>query len=161
MNDPTKWYKHVPKVQQTLNTTYQRSIGMTPFELLTGVKMKLKDYLIVKDALEKEFLLHFEQNRNQLQAQAKKQILKVQDENRKTYNLRRREPKNYKINDLVAIKRVQMGPGKKLCAKFLGPYKIEKIKPNNSYDVKREVPGEGPMKTSTCAEYMKPWSTEI
>lgn len=61
-NDPTKWYKHVPKVQQTLNTTYQRSIGMTPFELLTGVNMKLKDDLIIKDVLDKEFQFHFEHN---------------------------------------------------------------------------------------------------
>jgi len=51
-----------------------------------------------------------------------------------------------------------MGPGKKLCTKYLGPYKVIKVKPNNSYDVirTREAPGEGPMKTSTCAEYMKP-----
>ena len=158
MEDPTKWYKHVPKVQQTLNSTYQRSIGMTPFELLTGVKMKLKDEFSIKDTIEKEFRLHFEQDRKQLRVQAKEQILKVQNENSKTYNLRRREPRKYKINDLVAIKRVQFSPGKKLCAKFLGPYKILKAKPNNYYDVQRETPGEGPMKTSTCAEYMKPWS---
>lgn len=111
----------------------------------------------IKNALEKEFQLYFEQNRDQLRIQAKNQISKVQTENRKTYNLRRREPHKYKVNDLVAIKRVQIGPGKKLCAKFLGPYKIVKVKPNNSYNVKREVLGEGPMKTSTCAEFMKPW----
>lgn len=64
-------------------------------------------------------------------------------------NLRRREPNKYKINDLVAIKRVQLGPSKKLCAKYLGPYKIVKVKPNNSYDVKREIPGEGPMNIRT------------
>lgn len=129
INEPTKWFRHVSKVQQTLNATYQRSIGMTPFELLIGVKMKQKDDLIIKDALEKEFQLHFEQDRDQLRKQAKDQILKVQDENRKTYNLRRREPTKYKLNKLVAIKRVQMGPGKKLCAKYLGPYKIVKLKP--------------------------------
>jgi len=51
-----------------------------------------------------------------------------------------------------------MGPDRKLCAKYLGPYKLIKVKPNNSYDVMRETPGEGPMKTSICAEYMKPWA---
>ncbi|KYN07567.1 hypothetical protein ALC62_01465 [Cyphomyrmex costatus] len=85
---------------------------------------------------------------------AKNQILRVQDKNRRTYNLRRCEPTKYKLNDLIAIKRVQMGPDKKLCAKYLirlpCPYQIVKVKPNNSYDVKCEVPGEGPMKTSTC-----------
>lgn len=146
MNDPTKWYKHVPKVQQTLNTTFQRSIGMTPFELLIGVKMKQNNDILIKDALEEEFRLHFEQDRDQLRMKAKNQILKVQNENRKTYNLRRRKATEYKINDLIAIKRVQVGPGKKLCAKFLGPYKVVRVKPNNSYDVKREITGKGPMK---------------
>ena len=66
--------------------------------------------------------------------------------------MRRREPTKYKINDLVAIKRVQVGPGKKLCAKYLGPYKLVRVKSNNSYNVEREVPGEGLKKTSSCAE---------
>ncbi|KYN50166.1 hypothetical protein ALC62_00865, partial [Cyphomyrmex costatus] len=133
----------------------------TPFELLTGVKMKRKDDLAIKDALETGFQSLFEQGRDQLRDQAKNQILKVQNENRRTYNLRRRAPKKYKLDDLVAIKRVQLGPGKKLCAKYLGPYKIVKVKFNNSYDVQRVQPGEGPAKTSTCAEYMKPWSTAL
>jgi len=84
MDDPTKWYKHVSKVQQILNSTFQRSIGMTPFELLIGVKMKLKEDLLIKEILEREFQLHFEQDREQLRTQAKHQIQKVQDENRKT-----------------------------------------------------------------------------
>lgn len=37
---PEKWYKNVSKVQRCLNSTFQRSIGMSPFELLMGTKMK-------------------------------------------------------------------------------------------------------------------------
>jgi len=62
IDDYTKWYKHVPRVQQTLNATYQRSIGMTPFELLVGVKKKQKNDIAVKDALEKKFQWQFERN---------------------------------------------------------------------------------------------------
>lgn len=40
IEDPSKWFKHVNKVQRVLNSTFQRSIGMTPFELLFGVKMR-------------------------------------------------------------------------------------------------------------------------
>ncbi|KYM84801.1 hypothetical protein ALC53_05055 [Atta colombica] len=58
------------------------------------------------------------------------------EENRRIYNLKRRELTKAKMKNLIAIKRVQMGPVKKLCAKYLGPYKIIKIKLNNSYDVK-------------------------
>ena len=42
MNDPTKWYKYVPIIQQTVNSTFHRSISMTPFELLIEIKMKQK-----------------------------------------------------------------------------------------------------------------------
>jgi len=51
----------------------------------------------------------------------------------------------------VAIKKIQLGPGTKLKIKFAGPYKIIKIKSNDTYDVKR-VSGSS-LHTSTCAEY--------
>lgn len=58
MNDPIKWYKHLPTVQQTLNFTFQRSIAMI-IRLLTGVKIKQKDDLVVKDTLEKKVSIAF------------------------------------------------------------------------------------------------------
>ncbi|XP_071044153.1 uncharacterized protein [Parasteatoda tepidariorum] len=44
IKDPTKWYKFVPAVQRTINSTVSRSTQMTPFQLLTGVKMKTKEH---------------------------------------------------------------------------------------------------------------------
>lgn len=88
---------------------------------------------------------------------AKEQISKIQAENCKTYNLRRRPPRKYAVGELVAIKRTQFGPGRKLRAKYLGPYSIKKIKPNDTYDVSKTGDHEGPTFTSTCAEYLKPW----
>ena len=38
--EPFKWYQHVGRVQRVLNSTYQRAIGMSPFELLIGTKMR-------------------------------------------------------------------------------------------------------------------------
>jgi len=35
----------------------------------------------------------------------------------------------------VAIKRTQFGSGLKLKAKFLGPYEVKNVKPNETYDV--------------------------
>ncbi|GFV82761.1 transposon Ty3-I Gag-Pol polyprotein [Trichonephila clavipes] len=39
VDDPEKWYSHVPHLQKILNSSFQ-SIKMTPFELLFGTKMK-------------------------------------------------------------------------------------------------------------------------
>ncbi|GBN00585.1 Transposon Ty3-G Gag-Pol polyprotein, partial [Araneus ventricosus] len=159
-DDPTKWFKFVPELQRILNSTYERSINLTPFELLVGVKMRDKTDLKLRELIEEEIRSNFQESRENLRKDAKQQILKVQESNRKTYNLRRKPPNKYKINDIVAIKRTQHGPGLKFKSKFLGPYKITKIKPNDTYDVKKIGFVEGPVHTSTCAEYLKPWSDE-
>ena len=70
----------------------------------------------------------------------------------------RRAAQPYKIGDLVAIKRTQFGPNLKLKAKFFGPYKIVKIKGGNTFDVSKEGYHEGPQCTTTCSEFIKPWT---
>ncbi|KAK9663121.1 hypothetical protein QE152_g41421, partial [Popillia japonica] len=80
-----------------------------------------------------------------------------QEENKKAYNLRRRKPTTHKVGDLVAIKRTQFGSGLKIQRKYLGPYEVLKVKANDRYDVTKVGAHEGPLRTSTCAEYMKPW----
>ncbi|CAA9994248.1 unnamed protein product, partial [Nesidiocoris tenuis] len=146
LDEPTTWYKKIGEVQQIINSTYQRSIGMTPFELLIGVPMKLKHTQLYK-LVEEEIINNFVDDREETRKQAKAQILKVQEENCRGYNLRRREARCYKIGDLVAIKRTQ--PTSKLRPKFAGPYRITKIKPNNTYDVAAEEAVDGPKTTTS------------
>lgn len=43
--------------------------------------------------------------------------------------------------------------------KFLGPYEVIKVKRNQRYDVEKVGGGEGPFRTSTCADSMKLWAT--
>lgn len=132
IDDPSKWYKHIGKLQRILNATYHRSIGMTPFQLLFGTEMRDEIDLQLKALVEEEFQSHFEENRDDLRKKAKEQISKVQEENRRTYNLRRKNAPKYKEGDLVAIKRTQVGPVRKLRAKYLGPYIITKAKLNDT-----------------------------
>lgn len=156
--DPGKWFKYVNQLQLILNSTYQRSINTTPFQLLTGVKLRRKEHLEIQGLIEEESRKLFEENRGDLRQKAKEQIMKVQEENRKTYNLRRKPPTKYQVGDLVAIKRTQQGPGLKLKSKFLGPYKVTKIKDFDTYDVQQmESCRDGPFHTTTCSEYMKLW----
>lgn len=158
--EPNKWFKYVPKVQQIINSTYQRSIKKTPFELMIGTKMRQKEDLHIIDMLNSATEEQFAKERDNLREEAKRNILKIQQENRKQYNLRRKPSTKYQLGQLVAIKRTQQGPGLKLKAKYLGPYKIIRVKSNDTYDVERLSTTEGPLKTSTCAEYMKLWSQE-
>ncbi|GFS58946.1 hypothetical protein TNCV_68731 [Trichonephila clavipes] len=111
VDDPEKWYSHVPHLQEILNSTFQRSIKMTPFELLFGTKMKSCQDIEIVELLNDEITAQFQEQRGALRQDAKKQIYKVQDENRRTYNFRRRQAHKYQLHDLVAIKRTQFGPG--------------------------------------------------
>ncbi|GFX00124.1 retrovirus-related Pol polyprotein from transposon 297 [Trichonephila clavipes] len=161
VDDHEKWYSHVPHLQEILNSTFQRSIKMTPFELLFGTKMKSCQDIEIVELLNDEITAQFQEQRNALRQDAKKQIYKVQDENRRTYNLRRRQAHKYQLHDLVSIKRTQLGPGfLKLKQKYLGPYKVTKVKHNDTYDVEKCDFVDGPSKTSTCAEFMKLWLSQ-
>lgn len=42
---------HVSKVQQVINWTFQKSTNTTPFELLVGYKIKLKNNVKITDFL--------------------------------------------------------------------------------------------------------------
>ncbi|GFV97549.1 hypothetical protein TNCV_2040571 [Trichonephila clavipes] len=160
VDDPEKWYSHVPHLQEILNSTFQRSIKMTPFELLFGTKMKSCLDIEIVELLNDEITAQFQEQRDALRQDAKKQIYKVQDENRRTYNLWRRQAHKYQLHDLVAIKRTQFGPGLKLKQKYLGPYKVTKVKHNDTYDVEKCDFVDGPSKTSTCAEFIKLWPSQ-
>ncbi|KAG5863402.1 hypothetical protein JTB14_004284 [Gonioctena quinquepunctata] len=153
LEDPGRWFKYVVRVQRALNST----IGTSPFEILTGVKMRNEEEVLIKEVLEEATIQKFNENREDLRAESQKQILKVQEENRRTYNLRRRKPRIYKKGDLVAIKRTQFGVGIEIQKKFIGPYEVTKMKPNDRYDVVKVGHHQGPVRTSTCAEFMKPW----
>ncbi|GFY21283.1 transposon Ty3-I Gag-Pol polyprotein [Trichonephila clavipes] len=126
VDDPEKWYSHVHHLQEILNLTFQRSIKMTPFELLFGTKMKSCQDIEIVELLNDEITAQFQEQRDALRQDAKKQIYKVQDENRRTYNLRRRQAHKYQLHDLVAIKRTQFGPGLKLKQKYLDHTKLQK-----------------------------------
>ncbi|GFX77888.1 hypothetical protein TNCV_739221 [Trichonephila clavipes] len=124
LDDSTKWYKYVDRLQRILNSTISRSTKWTPFELLVGIKMRNKEDILIKDLLLEEMAKELLEQREFLRNDAKKNIETLQFENRKTYNRRRKKASLYKENDLVAIQRTQFGAGLKLRPKFLGPYKV-------------------------------------
>ncbi|KAK2575328.1 hypothetical protein KPH14_000873 [Odynerus spinipes] len=65
------------------------------------------------------------------------------------------------VNDLVAIKRTQSGPGLKFAPKYFGPYEVVRCLRNNRYVVRKVGEHEGPAETSTVVDHMKDWTNEI
>lgn len=117
--EPHEWYKYVDIAQQYLNTTPHRSIGTSPFRVLFGTHPRLKDCPEIKELLEREHLEFFQSDREELRSEAKKNIVKIQEENRRTFDKRRKRARGYREGDLVAIKRTQQGQGMKLANRYL------------------------------------------
>ncbi|GFT43300.1 retrovirus-related Pol polyprotein from transposon 17.6 [Trichonephila clavipes] len=155
LDDSTKWYKYVDRLQRILNSTISRSTKWTPFELLVGIKMRNKEDILIKDLLLEEMAKELLEQREFLRNDAKKNIETLQSENRKTYNRRRKKASLYKEGDLVAIQRTQFGAGLKLRPKFLGPYKVTKVNSKDRYDVEKVGQHDGPNSTTTSADLMK------
>lgn len=155
---PDEWHKFVGKAQQYLNHAPSRSTGMSPFYLQFGVRMRLKEDPHIREILNDESLANLQEKRSQIREQAHEEISKIQAENKISYNRKRKTPYEYTQNDMVAIQRTQSGPGSKLCAKFLGPYKVTKVLRNDRYLVEKMGNGEGPKSTSTASDHMKPWT---
>ncbi|XP_037292529.1 uncharacterized protein LOC119188784 [Manduca sexta] len=126
--------------------------------LLTGTKMRCKEDIQVMELLQQEIIESYDESRESLRQEAKQQIQKMQDENKKAYDKKRKPSSSYELDDLVAIKRTQFGPGQKVKPKFLGPYRVVKVKRNDRYDVEKLYDTtEGPNKTSSSADLMKKW----
>lgn len=140
-----------------MNTTSSRSTGRTPFQLMFGIHMRLKEDLQIRELIEKEWAQMFEEKRDDIRQEAKRKISEIQKENLKGFNKKRKTALEYTEGDLVAIKRTQFGLGLKFSNKFLGPYRITKIMRNHRYTVAKVGEHEGPQETSTSADYMKPW----
>ncbi|KAG5308611.1 TF29 protein, partial [Pseudoatta argentina] len=154
---PETWYKFVDRVQQYINSSMSRSTGLSPFELLIGKNMRLKDDLEVKQIIEDETILLLQEKRETLREQAKIAVEKVQKENQRVYNRKRKRPNTYSIGDLVAIKRTQITPGSKLYPKYLGPYQIIHVLRGDRYVVSTVGEHEGPRSTTTSSDNIKRW----
>uniref|UniRef100_A0AAG5DQC0 RNA-directed DNA polymerase n=1 Tax=Anopheles atroparvus TaxID=41427 RepID=A0AAG5DQC0_ANOAO len=158
LNNPNEWFKHVAKVQTLVNSSWQRAVRTTPFEILVGVKMKKHDDLELLRMLDEEIQAKFIEEREELRKVARDNIEKIQQDNKRQYDLRRRNVRQFRIGDFVALPVTQFGVGRKVKQKFYGPYEIRRIMANDRYEVQKvDDEAEGPRNTTTSADMIKPW----
>lgn len=104
-----EWYKYLDIAQQQLNAVINRSIGTSPFKVMFGVTPRYKEQEDILETVRKEMVLEFQEQRDEIQEQAAGQIANVQEEIRRTFNKKRKDPNVYRKGDLVAIRRTQFG----------------------------------------------------
>lgn len=69
--NPSEWHKHLEICQRYLNVTLHRS-NTSPFNLLFGVNVRMKKDLKIKELIEQEWIKMFEEDRDELRAEAKR-----------------------------------------------------------------------------------------
>ncbi|KZC05026.1 hypothetical protein WN55_04846 [Dufourea novaeangliae] len=95
--------------------------------------MRIKEDQSIRAIIEEEWKSMFQEDRKELRRRAKEAILKLQMENRKSFNKKKTKAKRYEAGELVAIRRTQFGPGLKLYPKYLGPYEVVRALRNDRY----------------------------
>lgn len=160
--EPSKWFKYVPRVQRALNSHIHATTKSSPFELMFGTKINTKVEDQVLDLVNEELIEQFNDERVKLRAEAKANIEKAQKIYKQNHDKKRRPEHGYKLGDLVAIKRTQFVAGRKLASSYLGPYEIIKIKRHGRFDVRKaDKDAEGPRVTATSCDNMKLWKFVI
>ncbi|GFR31136.1 uncharacterized protein TNCT_329141 [Trichonephila clavata] len=110
--------------------------------------IKIRDLLM--QVLEEQYL----DQRESMRQDAKRNIFKIQAENKKTYNKKRKMAPEYQVGDLVAVQHTQFSGGLKLRPKFFGPYQITEVKPRDRYTVEKVGDHAGSNVTATSADLM-------
>jgi len=108
-----KWFKFLDISQLYLNCTSYNSIRTTPFHLMFSTHARVRDDPQIRELLEIEWVDDFQNDRSGLRKQARECIAKIQHENRLNFRKKRKPATKYRENDLVAIKRTQLGLGLK------------------------------------------------
>ncbi|GFT82404.1 pro-Pol polyprotein [Nephila pilipes] len=128
---------------------------------MTGIKIGYKTEMKIKEILDVEHINLIFQKKETLPEDANGNIFKVEAEFRRQYNKHRRTAPDKEINDLVAIKRTQLGGNLKFKLEFLGPYRVVKKRPHNRCEIEKVGWHEYLATTSTAAEIMKIWSDSV
>lgn len=72
------------------------STGMSPFYLLFGTRIKIKEDPSIKDIIETISTTWYQQGREKSRELARQSIVKIQEENKRMYNKKRKMPNTEK-----------------------------------------------------------------
>lgn len=117
--NPSEWHKHL--YSKISDATPSHNIDTTPFNLLFGIDFWMKEDPKIRELVENEWIGIFNEQRDELRKQAKESILKIQEENKRSFNRKRKRANKYREDDLVAIKKMQVRSRIKICSEILWP----------------------------------------
>lgn len=156
-NDPSDWPNALWKIQQSYNTTIQKSTGFSPLHLLIGVdanippvQARLDDVLVDNN---RQNPINIEANRET----ARQRLLQIENSFKKRFDATRRNNIYFNVGDIVFVSQNHRH-NDKLAPKFKGPYEISSIPSNDRYALQ----GIGTLRNITVAkEKLRFWPGEL
>lgn len=143
-NGSSDWPSGLWKVQQSINTTVQKSTGFTPLRLLIGcdanipcVQARLNDIDIIEPNIDVRA-------DRQL---AKERLTRVAEKFKLRFDKFRRNNRNFSVGDVVYVNQDHRRDNK-LNAKFKGPYEVTSLLPYDRFMLK----GIGTLRNLTVAK---------
>ncbi|KAJ8914875.1 hypothetical protein NQ315_014888 [Exocentrus adspersus] len=130
-----KWDSKIPEVQCGINSTINATTGYPPAELLFGFRPKLKYDIAINstEQIDREMQLKLARE------QALTNINKSAENAKTRYNRNRIPAKTYNVGDMVMFEKTPILKGissGKLVQRYVGPFKVVKVLPNDRYVVK-------------------------
>jgi transposase InsO family protein len=131
--DQTNWSEALPLVEFAINSSINASSGFAPFELNCGFLPRLSS-INVKEC-KYEGVRHFAEQAKWNLIVAHDAIIAARLRSAPVYDAHRSPPHDFKRGQLVYLSTENLSlprnRSRKLCPKFLGPFKILKLHPNS------------------------------
>lgn len=154
--DESYWDTHVKTIQFNLNSAINKTLGESPFKVLTGVNPRdwrqAKILNIVGDDIQRTDL-------KTLRNKVAERIQDAQTKEKILFDKKRCVAKNYQVGQLVMVKITSIpssGQSKKLHPVYKGPFKITAVLLNDRYVVE-DMRNKRATKTVVAVDKIKPW----
>jgi hypothetical protein len=147
----SEWSSHLWKIQLVLNTTIQKTIGMTPLQALLGIRAStpLVQSMVQNLTDDVRPIRNINADRELV-----RKALKENSPNLSAVNTRRRNTARYNVGDVVLMHRDSTMHKSKQEYKFMGPYEIISVTPEGRFEIRRL--GRNAI-TKAAKEQLRPW----
>jgi hypothetical protein len=147
----SEWSSHLWKIQLVLNTTIQKTIGMTPLQALLGIRAStpLVQSMVQNLTDDVRPIRNINADRELV-----RKALKENSPNLSAVNTRRRNTARYNVGDVVLMHRDSTMYKSKQEYEFMGPYEIVSVTPEGRFEIRRL--GRNAI-TKAAKEQLRPW----
>jgi len=104
VEDPKKWDRELSSIEFSLNNTVSRATNTTSNKLLFGVEQHEKCNDKIREILDS--ISDSDRDLSAIKSDASKAIAKLQSENEKSFNAKRKAPTIYKEGDYIVVQNI-------------------------------------------------------